>query len=104
MIWTRLEECYGSPEAIERSLFSRIENPKLSHKEPYELCEVSDLLWELEAVKLAGYLPGLSYLDTARGISPIVEKLTFHLQQKRTIVRSRFKENNNVAFPSIFLF
>lgn len=36
MIWTRLEECYGSPEAIERSMFSRIENfPKLFSKEPH---------------------------------------------------------------------
>ncbi|KAJ8346861.1 hypothetical protein SKAU_G00282620 [Synaphobranchus kaupii] len=59
MIWTRLQECYGSTEAIERALFSRIENfPKLSSKEPHKLRELSDLLLELEAAKLNGYLNG----------------------------------------------
>ena len=34
MIWSRLEECYGAPEAIERALFSKIENfPKLSGRD-----------------------------------------------------------------------
>lgn len=102
MIWTRLEEFYGSPEAIERSLFSRIENfPKLSSKEPHKLRELADLLCELEAAKLGGYLPGLSYFDTARGVTPIVEKLPFHLQEKWTAVGSKFKEDYNVAFPPL---
>lgn len=105
MIWTRLKECYGSSEVIEGALFSRIENfPKLSSKEPLKLCELSDLLCELEAAKQDGYLPGLSYFNTARGVSPIVEKLPFHLQEKWTAVGSRFKEDYNVVFPPFSFF
>lgn len=105
MIWVRLEECYGSPEAIERSLFSRIENfPKLSSKEPHKLRELSDLLCELKAAKIDGYLPGLSYLDTARGVSPIVEKQPYHLQEKWTTVGSKLKEDYNVSFPPLSFF
>lgn len=52
MIWVRLEECYGSGEAIENS-----QNfPKLSSKEPHKLRDLSDLLCELQAAKLDGYL------------------------------------------------
>ncbi|KAK2844932.1 hypothetical protein Q5P01_011591 [Channa striata] len=91
MIWTRLEECYES-------------FPKLSSKDPHKLRELSDLLCELEAAKLDGYLPGLSYLDTARGVNPIVEKLPFHLQEKWTMAGSRYKEEHNVSFPPFSVF
>ena len=105
MIWSRLEECYGSPEAIENSLFARIESfPKLSSKEPHKLRDLSDLLCELQAAKLDGYLPGLSCLDSARGVGPIVEKLPFHLQEKWTMVGSKFKEDHNVSFPPFSVF
>ncbi|XP_057210619.1 uncharacterized protein LOC130566840 [Triplophysa rosa] len=105
MIWKRLEECYGSPEAIENSLFSRVQTfPKLSSKEPHKLRDLSDLLCELHAAKLDGYLPGLSYLDTARGVSQIVEKLPFHLQEKWTMVGTKFKEDHNVSFPPFSFF
>lgn len=77
MIWSRLEECYGEPEAIERALFS-----KLSGRDHGRLRELGDILLELESAKDNGYLPGLSYLDTARGVGPIVDKLPFHLQEK----------------------
>lgn len=73
-------------------------------KEPHKLRELSDLLCELEAAKLDGYLTGLSYFDTARGVSPIVEKLPFHHQEKWTAVGSRFKEGYNVAFPPFSFF
>lgn len=90
---------------MERALFSRIENfPRLSSKEPRKLRELSDLLCELEAAKHEGFLPGLSYFDTARGVGPIVEKLPFHLQEKWTAVGSKFKEDYNVAFPPFSFF
>ncbi|KAK2903743.1 hypothetical protein Q8A73_010400 [Channa argus] len=73
MAWMRLEECYGSPEIIEKGLFDKLDKfPKFNGKEPLKLRELGDLLKELEFAKLNGYLPGLSYLDTARGVSPIV--------------------------------
>lgn len=44
-----------------------------------KLQELADLLMELEIAKEEGYLPGLGYLDIARGIQPIVEKLPYKI-------------------------
>ncbi|KAI7789362.1 hypothetical protein IRJ41_022847, partial [Triplophysa rosa] len=100
MIWTRLEECYGAPEVIERALFKRIEHfPIISSKDFSKIHELSDLLMELESAKADGYLPGLSYLDTARGINPIVQKLPFNLQEKWLSHGSGYKERYGVSFP-----
>lgn len=83
MVWTWLEECYGSAEAIEAALFNKLERfPKLSNKDPQRLRELGDLLLELQAAKTEGYLPGLTSLDTAGGISFILEKLPYSLQEK----------------------
>ena len=105
MAWERLEETYGSPEAIERALFTKLENfPKLTNKEPQKLRELGDLLLELEAAKLDGYLPGLSYLDTSRGVHPIVEKLLYNLQDKWLSFGSKFKRDHKVSFPPFSVF
>ncbi|KAJ8365140.1 hypothetical protein SKAU_G00139710 [Synaphobranchus kaupii] len=105
MIWSRIEECYGSPEAMERALFSKIENfPKLSGKDHHKLRELGDVLLELEYAKQDGHLPGLSYLDTARGVGPIVDKLPFHLQEKWMTTGSRYKEQYKVSFPPFNFF
>lgn len=57
MIWLRLEERYGLPDAMENSFFARIQNfPRISSsKEPRKLCDLSDLLCELQAAQLNGY-------------------------------------------------
>ncbi|XP_077398494.1 uncharacterized protein LOC144033943 [Vanacampus margaritifer] len=105
MIWRRLEEVYGSPEAIENSLFSKIEKfPKLSRKDPQRLQELSDMVSELEAAKQDGYLPGLTYLDTSRGVGEIVDKLPFYLQEKWIMVGTKYKEDHGVAFPPFSFF
>lgn len=105
MAWDRLEECYGSPEVIERALFERIENfPKISHKDAIKLRELGDLLRELVSAKSEGYLPGLSYLDTARGVNPIVEKLPIGLQERWLSQGSQYKEQHNVCFPPFAYF
>lgn len=76
MLWRRLDKCYGSPEAIEASLFKSLDQfPRLSNRDYQKLQELGDLLLEIEAAKHDGYMAGLSFLDTARGINPIVEKL-----------------------------
>lgn len=52
MVWQRLNRCYGSPEAIEAFLFSRLHDfPKLSIKDSENLRELSDLLLEILAAK-----------------------------------------------------
>ncbi|KAK7895611.1 hypothetical protein WMY93_020936 [Mugilogobius chulae] len=68
MIWERLEESYGSSEAIEDALLRKIEEfPKLTNKDGDRLRELGDILLELNCAKSDGTLPGLAYLDTARG-------------------------------------
>lgn len=98
--WERLEECYAAPEIIEKSLFERLDNfPKLSTKDNIKLRELGDLLTEILGSKEDGYLTGLSYLDTSRGISPIVSKLPFGLQEKWLSSGSKYKEENKGHFP-----
>ncbi|KAL1478828.1 hypothetical protein MTO96_052352 [Rhipicephalus appendiculatus] len=105
LVWERLEGCYGRPEVIEDALFKRVANfPRLSDKDTHKLRELGELLLELECAKADPHLTGLSYLDTARGISPIVEKLPPRLQEAWISKASRYKQNRGVAFPPFTLF
>ncbi|XP_063762763.1 uncharacterized protein LOC134880024 [Eleginops maclovinus] len=105
MVWRRLEEVYGSPEAMETALFNKLERfPKFSNKEPKRLRELGDLLLEIQAGKEDGFLPGLAYLDTARGIHPILEKLPFNLQEKWMVQGTRYKERHHTIFPPFSVF
>lgn len=103
--WERLQECYAAPEIIEKALFNRLDNfPRVSGKEHVKLRELADLLMELQCAKEDGYLPALSYLDTARGIEPIVAKLPYGLQEKWISTGSRHKEENGGRFPPFEFF
>ncbi|KAE8627355.1 hypothetical protein XENTR_v10006954 [Xenopus tropicalis] len=100
MIWHRLNECYGSAEVVENALFKRIDDfPKISNKGYQKLRELSDLLMELQVAKAEGDLPGLAFLDTARGVNPIVQKLPYNLQERWMTHGSKYKEMHNVPFP-----
>ena len=100
MIWERLEECYGAPEVIENSLLERVDNfSKISNKDYKRLRQLGDILMELQAAKSEGTLLGLAYLDTARGISGIVQKLPFGLQEKWMSLGYAYKTQNRIAFP-----
>ncbi|XP_055071017.2 uncharacterized protein [Misgurnus anguillicaudatus] len=103
--WERLTECYGAPEIIENALLQRLENfPRVLNKDFIKLRELGDLLTELQAAKQDGYLPGLTYLDTARGINPIVEKLPYFLQEKWLSHGMKYKEQYNATFPPFWYF
>ena len=98
--WERLRDCYAAPEIIEQSLFQRLDSfPKISAKDHTKLRELGDLLMEIRGAKEEGYLMGLSYLDTSRGIGPIVEKLPYGLQEKWVSSGSWYKEDNHGRFP-----
>ncbi|XP_075707313.1 uncharacterized protein LOC142741872 [Rhinoderma darwinii] len=104
-VWDRLEECYGSAEVIESALFKRIEDfPKIANKGYTKLRELSDLLMELCVAKAEGDLVGLTFLDTARGVNPIVQKLPYNLQEKWVMHGSRYKQTYNVLFPPFNVF
>ncbi|XP_061885884.1 uncharacterized protein LOC133636154 isoform X3 [Entelurus aequoreus] len=105
LIWDRLEETYGSPEAIEGALFAKLDQfPKIGPKDHLKLRELSDLLLEINSAMQEGYLHGLSYLDTARGIAPIVEKLPYGLQDRWMMEGSRYKQEYKVNFPPFTFF
>lgn len=75
-----------------KGLFTRLENfPKIPKRDAQKLCDLADLLLEIEAAKEE------SYLDTARGIHPIPEKLSYNLQDKWTPYGSRYKEEYQVS-------
>lgn len=67
MAWDRLEEMCGSPEAMEKALFDKIEKfPKISKQDPLKLKELRDLPCEIQSAKAEGYLSGLSYLQRSQ--------------------------------------
>lgn len=100
MIWNRLEQCYGSAEAIEDAMFKRIDTfPKISSKDFAKLRKFSDLLMEVQCAKAEGDLPGLAFLDTARGVNPIIQKLPFYLQERWITVGANYKCTKCVSFP-----
>ncbi|XP_078809202.1 uncharacterized protein LOC144994598 [Oryzias latipes] len=103
--WERLCDCYAAPEIIEKSLFQRLDSfPKISAKDNTKLRELGDLLMEIQGAKEDGYLTGLSYLDTSRGIAPIVDKLPYGLQEKWMSSGSSYKAENNGRFPPFVFF
>lgn len=105
MVWQRLEDCYGSPEAIEEALLKKLDDfPRISNRENQKLRELGDILLELEAARADGFLPGLSYLDTSRGITPIVQKLPYSLHDKWVSLASRYKENHQASYPPFSFF
>lgn len=106
MAWNRLTECYGAPEMIENALFKKLDAfQKISNRDYAKFRELGDLLMELQAAKEDGYLPGLAYLDTARGINPIVEKLPPYLQERWWVSHGmKYKEENRDRFPPFWYF
>ncbi|XP_061776030.1 uncharacterized protein LOC133568240 [Nerophis ophidion] len=104
MMWDRLEQCYGSAEVIEDTLFKRIDIfPKIPSKDYTKLRKFSDLLMEMQSAKAKGGLPGLAFLDTARGLNPIVQKLPFNLQERWITVGANYKRTR-VPFPPFNVF
>lgn len=100
MVWERLNEWFGTPEVIENSLLRRVDNfPNITNKDCGKLRELGDLLMELQAAKSEGALSGLTYLDTARGITGIVQKLPVSLQEKWMTLGYAYKQKYRVSFP-----
>ena len=92
-VWERLRECYAASEVIESSLFKKLDGfPTISSRDYLKLREHGDLLMEVQSAKEDDYFPGLTYLDTARGVNPIIEKLPHSLQERWITKGSRFKK------------
>ncbi|KAG7471657.1 hypothetical protein JOB18_010271 [Solea senegalensis] len=105
MVWQRLEDCYGSTEAIENALLKKVDEfPRISNRENQRLRELGDLLLKLEAARVDGFLPGLNYLGSSRGITQIAQKLPYSLQDKWVSVASHFKEKCRTTYPPFSFF
>lgn len=103
--WSRLIKLYAAPEVLEKALFKKLDAfPKIASKDHVKLRELGDLLMEFLSAKEDGYLPGLAFLDTSRGISPIVEKLPYALQEKWITRGSKFKNEHDGFFPPFSFF
>lgn len=59
---------------------------------------------ELKAAKANGSLSGLAYLDTSRGITPTVQKLTYPLHDKWVSLAPRYKERYQTSYPPFSFF
>lgn len=105
MIWHLLEDSYGCPKMIEHALLQKLENfPRISPKDSQGLRKPGDILLEVESAKSGRHLSGLAYLDTARGVNSIVEKLPYGLQERWIVQGSKYKEDHRVAFPPFSFF
>lgn len=86
-------------------LLARLESlPRITNKEPAKLHELADLLHELYAAKQDELYPGLAYLDTARGVAPIIEKLPYNLQERWMFYGSQIKREHQIYFPPFSVF
>lgn len=105
-IWERLDERFGSPEMIYTAILKKLNDfPKLGLKDYAKLYELSDILGEIESLKEdPKYATMLAYFDSSVGVSPIVNKLTYNIQEKWTTRANVFKKTHSVTFPSFWVF
>lgn len=106
LIWERLDDRYGCPELIEASLKTKLANfPKLGNKDYKKLYDLTDILSEIECTKAdVRYASLLSYFDSSSGVSPIVSKLPYGIQEKWTTEASKYKLTYSVSFPPFSYF
>ena len=92
-IWERLDERFGSPEMVHSVLIKKLhEFPKIGPKDSVKLYELSDILTEIESLKEdPKYATLLAYFDSSVGVSPVVAKLPYNLQEKWTTRANSFK-------------
>lgn len=105
-LWDRLDERYGSSEAVEASLMAKLNSfPKLTQKDNKRLYELSDILCEIESVKEdSRYQALLAYFDSSSGVLPILNKLPYNIQEKWTTRASHYKREKQVTFPPFTFF
>ena len=81
------------------------EFPKLGPKDSVKLYELSDTLSEIESLKEdPKYATLLAYFDSSVGISPVVSKLPYNLQEKWTTRASNFNKVHSVTYPRFWVF
>ena len=105
-VWQRLEERFGAPEMVEASVKRKIDNFKMiGNRDTNALFDLSNILGEIETLKGNPVFRNLlAYYDTSSGISPIVSKLPYALQEKWTSRAFQFKRRFGVSYPPFPVF
>ena len=105
-IWARLEERYGAPEKVEASIKQKLEAlGTVGNQDPEALYRLVDILGEIEAFKTNPlYRNLLAYYDSSSGVSPIVTKLPYNLQDKWTTRAFQYKQRHQVPYPPFSFF
>lgn len=84
--------------------YGRLDNfSRFSARDNTKLRELSDLLLEILAAKNYGYLPGLTYLDTTRGIKPTAEKLPTNRQENGSMLAQSTQSAQRSNTEQLFL-
>ena len=80
------------------------EFPELGPKDSVKLY-LSDILFEIESFKEdPEYATLLAYFDSSVGVSPVVIKLPYNLQEKWTTRASTFNRVHSVTYPRFWVF
>ena len=100
-IWERLDDRYGSPEMLDEVIKKKLRDfPTLTNKDNRKLLELSDLVSEIESLKLEPKFAALlAYYDSSSGVIPIVNKLPYNLKEKWVSQAANYKKCHNVPFP-----
>ncbi|XP_069133524.1 uncharacterized protein [Argopecten irradians] len=104
LLWERLDERFGSPEAVEACLRSKLDNfPKtIDNVRMYEL---ADVLTEILVLKEdPRYQQILAHYDSPLGIRQVLNKLPTRLQFKWNDRAFSYKNTRNVSFPPFSYF
>lgn len=91
---------------VEASIRSKLLSfPKLGNKDHQKLCDLSDILMEMQFLKEdPKYSAMLAYLDSSSGIRPIISKLPYGLQEKWTSRAVKYKKKHDAVFPPFEVF
>lgn len=100
-IWERLDERYGSPEAIYLIAMKKLSKvTKLNNTDTQQWYELADILSEICTLKSeAQYSTALASFDSSVGVMPVVAKLPFNIQEKWLAKVYNYKEEYGVLYP-----
>ena len=75
LLWSRLDERFGSAELVESALKNKLNKfPKIAQSQPKRLYDLSDILAEVESImSYPGYQPLFSYFNTVNKLPPNIQ-------------------------------
>lgn len=100
-VWCRLDERYGSPEVVHRSVQQKLDNfPRFSHLETTRWYDLADTLAGVLALQQDPvYANSLAYFDSSVGVSPILSKLPTNVQEKWATKVIAYRKSSGKVFP-----